>query len=128
MSYLLDTHTLLWALGNQRRLPGKVLDVLRDDAATILASAVTAYEVSLKRRLGKLVVPSTLEEDYAATVRAAGFDLLPLDTATALRAGQLSLEHRDPFDRLLAAQALEANLTFLSKDEAVDVFGVRRLR
>lgn len=127
MSYLLDTHTLLWAFGKTDALSEPVRAILEDGSQDVFVSAVTAYEIALKRELGKLVAPLELVIGYEQALRDIGFRAVPLDTVTALRAGNLSLDHRDPFDRLLAAQALTGDWTFLSKDAHVDVFGVRRL-
>lgn len=127
MSYLLDTHALLWAFGKTAELSERVRSILRDDDADIFVSAVTAYEIALKRELGKLEVPLELAIGYEQALRDGGFLSAPLDTTAALRAGKLVMDHRDPFDRLLSAQAMQADWTFLSKDVRVDVFGVRRL-
>ena len=78
-------------------------------------------------RLGKLRAAEELERDFVYWVDKAGYELIPIEVAIALRAGRLTAEHRDPFDRMLAAQALAMDIPILSSDAKLDVFGVRRL-
>lgn len=127
VGYLLDTHTVLWALIDSEHLSAQARAVLTDDDAPIFASAVSAYEIGLKHGLGRLPEGAPLAADYEGFVVRSGWSLLPLSSVHAMRAGLLPRIHRDPFDRMLAAQALSEEMTFLSNDERVDGFGVRRL-
>lgn len=126
MSLLLDTQALLWfATDAQRFRPETLATIYAADR--IWVSAVSAYEVTLKHELGKLPVAARLLADLSGYLRSQRFDSLPISLTHAEAAGRLPMAHRDPFDRLLAAQALVENLMIVSTDEAFDQFGVRRL-
>lgn len=128
MTYLLDTHVLLWLLGNPREVPKEVRATLADPAAGLLVSAVSAMEVATKVRLGKLAAAQPLVSMWLTRIREIGADPLPLSTEAALLAGQLNWKHRDPFDRLLAAQAIEGNLVLVTTDPALlELGGLRTL-
>ena len=111
MSLLLDTHILLWWLADSPRLSKKARKAIQD-AETVWVSAVSAWEIALKRSRGLLEAPDNLE----ATLRARDMQALPLTIAHAAAAGKLPLHHRDPFDRMLIAQALVESLTLLTAD------------
>lgn len=85
------------------------------------------WEISTKVRLGKLPVAAALEGDLLRYIHEAGYTLLAISPADALRAGRLTGDHRDPFDRMLAAQALTLDIPILSIDRQLDTFGIRRL-
>ena len=93
----------------------------------IFISAVSAYEMTFKLALGKLPVARRLLADLSGYLMRQGYEALPISLAHAEAAGRLPLHHRDPFDRLLAAQALAENLTLVSIDDKLDQFGVKRL-
>jgi PIN domain nuclease of toxin-antitoxin system len=124
---LLDTHMLLWATLSPQALSPKVAAIIADEANVILVSAACAWEIATKVRIGKLPGAELLERDFLDVVDDAGYTLLPIDAASALRAGRLISEHRDPFDRIIAAQALAGDLPVLSTDAKLDSFGVRRI-
>jgi PIN domain nuclease of toxin-antitoxin system len=100
---------------------------IADEANTIFVSAATAWEIATKVRIGKLPSAVRLERNYLALMEAAGYSLLDVDTPCALRAGRLVAEHRDPFDRMIAAQALALDIAVVSPDSLLDQFGVRRI-
>ncbi len=127
MRLLLDTHALLWWLGGDLRLSRVARQAIDPDDATVLVSAVSIFEIATKHRLGKLPLQPGIAADLVGTVQAHGFDHLPLDARGAERAGGLPGPHRDPFDRLLIAQAITADLTLISNEEIFDAYGVRRL-
>lgn len=127
MKVLLDTCTVLWATLAPSSLSEKARETIADGANVILVSAASAWEISTKVRLGKLPGAERLERDYLDVMEDAGYTLLEIDTASALRAGRLVAEHRDPFDRMLAAQALGLDIVVLSPDALLDGFGVRRM-
>ena len=127
MKVLLDTHALLWAVLSPSTLSRKASAVIADESNIILVSAASAWEIATKVRLGKLPGAETLEREFLDVVDDAGYTLLPIDAASALRAGRLTSEHRDPFDRILAAQALAQDIPILSTDTKLDTFGIRRL-
>ena len=119
---LLDTHALLWWLAGDDRLPTASREQIEDPGNRVLASAVNAWEVSIKRALGKLQAPNDLLE----TGTEAGLEWIPVTPEEAYLAGCLPMHHRDPFDRLLIAQARTRQLTLLSRDRALDRYGIDR--
>jgi PIN domain nuclease of toxin-antitoxin system len=123
---LLDTSVLLFWVTDGDRLSHKARDAIQT-ADSVLVSAVTAMELSTKLRIGKLDQARLLVDGYAAHIEAEGFEHLPLDPRHALLAGQLDAPDRDPFDRMLAAQARLDRLTLVSPDTAFDRLGARRL-
>mgnify|MGYP000963482381 CR=1 FL=1 len=127
MRLLLDTHALLWWLGDDHKLPRRAYDAIADPANEILVSPVSAFEIATKSALGKLPEADGVAADLRPWLSSQGFGILPLDLAVATRAGFLPGPHRDPFDRLLIAQALVADLTLVSNERIFDVYGVRRL-
>jgi PIN domain nuclease of toxin-antitoxin system len=120
---LLDTHALLWWLARDKKLPQSARDAIAD-ASFAAASAVSAYEIALKARQGKLMVPRDLIEDFAGAVNSQSLSVLAIEGSHAALAGDLPLSHRDPFDRLLSAQALVEGLTLISRDRGHAAFGV----
>jgi PIN domain nuclease of toxin-antitoxin system len=127
LTYLVDTNVLIWAAGRSKRLPPLISTILGDGDSRVLVSAATAWEIATKVRLGKLDDAVPLENGFIAWMNNAGYELIPIEVEVALRAGRLQGEHRDPFDRMLAAQALAMDIPILSSDAKLDVFGVRRL-
>jgi PIN domain nuclease of toxin-antitoxin system len=112
---LLDTHTLLWAVARVSELPPRVRTLLEDGGTEAYVSAASTWEMSIKASLGKLDVDL---DALVAEVRELGFSELKVSFEHTKRAGTLPLVHRDPFDRLLVAQALEEGLTLVSRDPA----------
>ncbi len=113
MNLLLDTHILVWWLMDSRRLSKQAKQCIQE-AVTIWVSSVSAWEMEWKRARGLLETPDDLE----ATLRAMRFQLLPLTIKHAIRAARLEFDHRDPFDRMLIAQAESEGLILLTHDEA----------
>jgi PIN domain nuclease of toxin-antitoxin system len=126
MRVLLDTHALLWAAFRKDLLSARARKLIETPANEILVSAASAWEIATKYRLGKLPLAQVLVEDFVPRVTAAGYVLLSISAEHALRAGRLPADHKDPFDRMLAAQAIDEDLPLLSNDAQLDVFGVRR--
>jgi PIN domain nuclease of toxin-antitoxin system len=124
---LLDTCTLIWATLSPLSLSGKARETIADEGNVILVSAASAWEIATKVRLDKLPGAEKLERDYIDVMASAGYTLLDLDTKSALRAGRLVADHRDPFDRMIAAQALDLDIQIVSPDPLFDQFGVRRM-
>ena len=127
MNVLLDTHTLLWAALAPHFLSSKASRIINDEANTVFVSAASAWEIATKVRIGKLPGAEKFEREFLERVELAGYTLLPIDAATALRAGRFTGDHRDPFDRMIAAQAIAADIPVLSKDPKLDIFGIRRI-
>jgi PIN domain nuclease of toxin-antitoxin system len=117
---LLDTHTLLWWLGDSTKLSASARKMIRDPAAVVYVSAGTVWEIAIKRSLGKVAIS---DDWYRATFR--DFAELPITAGHTRRAGELPPHHRDPFDRVLIAQALSEGLTIVTGDSAFDPYGVQ---
>jgi PIN domain nuclease of toxin-antitoxin system len=124
---LLDTHALLWAVLSPASLSRQATEIIADEANVVLVSAASAWEIATKVRIGKLPGAEVLERDFLDVMDDAGYTLLPIDAGDALRAGRFPGEHRDPFDRMIAAQALAGDLAILSSDPKLDFFSVRRV-
>jgi PIN domain nuclease of toxin-antitoxin system len=116
---LLDTHALLWWLADEGLTP-QAQDVIADPANLVVVSAASAWEISIKKALGKLAAPDDLEQQ----VRHGGFSPLPISIAHGVAAGQLPHHHEDPFDRMLIAQALAEGLTIVTRDKRFGDYGV----
>lgn len=127
MRLLLDTHTLLWWLDGNRRLSVRARHAIADARAEILVSAATVWEITTKARLGKLPGALDVAADVPGCVASQGFHPLPISLLHAQRAGTFLNEHRDPFDRMLAAQAQLEGLPIVSNDDVFDGFGVTLL-
>jgi PIN domain nuclease of toxin-antitoxin system len=124
---LLDSCAVIWATMSPAALGHQARETLADESNVILVSVASAWEIATKVRLGKLPGAEKLERDYLAVMKEAGYTLLAIDTESALRAGRLTAEHKDPFDRMIAAQALAMDVPVLSPDPQLDQFGVRRI-
>jgi PIN domain nuclease of toxin-antitoxin system len=119
---LLDTHALLWWLADAG-LTDQARDAIADPANLIMVSAASAWEISIKKALGKLAAPDDLEQQ----VDAGGFSALPVSVAHAIAAGQLPRHHDDPFDRMLIAQAFAEGLTIVTHDKRFTDYDVAML-
>jgi PIN domain nuclease of toxin-antitoxin system len=120
MKYLLDTHTYLWFRSSPKVLPVAVLDLLTNSSFEVLIS------IAIKTGIGKLNVTGLLV-DLESRETAAGFSFVSISTSQAIRSGLLPLHHRDPFDRLLAVQALDLRIPIVSRDRVFDLYGVKRI-
>lgn len=127
MKLLLDTHVLLWALAIPDRLSAETAGELVSPANDVFISAVTAWEIAIKQSLGKLDLPAPAETWLPDAVEQSGFCWLAIQPEDALRVGGLSWHHRDPFDRLLVAQAL-AGYTLVTRDDTLAEYGVETMK
>jgi PIN domain nuclease of toxin-antitoxin system len=127
MRVLLDTHALIWATINPARLSPDAVATIADTTTDVFVSAVSAWEIATKVRLRKLPEAASLELRFLEAIDDAGYMLLSIDAETALRAARLVGNHRDPFDRILAAHAIALDIPIVSKDAKLDVFSVRRI-
>lgn len=123
MRFLLDTHTLLWWWTDDARLPESARSLIGDEANTILVSAASAWEIATKHRLGKLAIGAEAMARFTELTEADGFEHLPVGYLHALHAGSLAGEHRDPFDRMLAAQSRLEATPLITGDEALATLG-----
>ena len=124
---LLDTHALLWWLAEPSRLSRAASAAIAESSNQVFVSAATAWELATKVRLGKLEIAEPLLSDLPQLLAAQGFELLSVELRHGLRAGGYLQAHRDPFDRLLAAQAELESLTLVSIDRALRDFPCRLL-
>ena len=128
MELLVDTHVLIWGMAQPDRLSTAAADALADPDVAVLVSAASAWELATKVRNGKLPGGESLVLDYARNLERWLARELPVSSADALLAGTLSWTHRDPFDRMLAAQALRRGCALVSSDRVFDqVGGVHRI-
>ena len=127
MRVLLDTHTLVWATVSPKLLSVKSAEIISEKSTIVFVSAASAWEIATKVRIGKFPEARNLENNFLETMRIAGYHLLSIDAALALRAARLPGAHRDPFDRIIAAHALAEDIPIISADTRLDAFGIRRL-
>jgi len=119
---LLDTHALLWWLADEG-LTAQAQEAIADPANIVVVSAASAWEISIKKAVGKLTAPDDLERQ----VDAGGFSPLPITIAHVIAAGQLPRHHDDPFDRMLIAQAIEEGLTVVTRDKRFENYAAALL-
>ena len=127
MRLLLDTHALLWWFTDDERLTNTARQAIADEANEVFVSAASAWEIATKQRLGKLDGVPQAAERFAELVAANGFLQLPVSQSHGLRAGGYRLAHRDPFDRMLAAQSELESLILVTRDPVFEEFGSRTL-
>lgn len=122
MNLLLDTHALLWALADPEKLPAAVAEAIVSPRNSVYVSAATTWELAVKAGLGRIEAPLA---DLERTLDEAGFAELPITIAHSLRVRDLPHHHRDPFDRLLVAQALDEGLTLITSDAVIRSYPVQ---
>lgn len=120
MILLLDAHTLVWWLSADETLRSGAGDAIADPANEVVVSAASVWELEIKRAAGKLRLP----EELLVAIEAGGMSVLPITGRDAERAASLPLHHRDPFDRMLVAQAARLDATIVTRDRAFDAYGV----
>lgn len=124
---LLDTHALLWWLSDDPALPKSARRVIAETTNTLIVSAASAWEIAIKVRLGKLPSAADLVAEFSGLIEREGFEMLAISAEHGIRAGLLPDPHRDPFDRMLIAQAQAENVPIVTNDSAFENYGVRRL-
>ena len=124
MRLLLDTHAFLWWVGDDPRLSDIAGDAIANGANQIFVSVASAWEIAIKAGLGREEVPEPLHEFLGEQLRANAFELLPIHLRHAAAVSSLPHLHRDPFDRMLVAQAVQEHLAIVSRDEQVHAYGV----
>ena len=125
MRLLLDSHILLWTVFEPEKLSPNAHDVIADKDNLVCISIASLWEISIKRSIGRLSIPDGF---FDAVIHESGFSLLLIQPAHIMRYGALPLYHRDPFDRMLVAQAQEEQLTLLSHDEELLQYDVALIR
>ena len=127
MKLLLDTHALLWWLADDARLSKAARHAIADPERTVYSSPASAWEIATKHRIGRLPGARELLADFSGILVRAKLEELPITTKHAVLAGTLTGAHRDPFDRMLAAQALCEGLEVVTMDDAIGTLGARCL-
>jgi PIN domain nuclease of toxin-antitoxin system len=129
MRAVLDTHAFLWWVEGDGRVTDRVRQVVEGDGNEIFFRVVNAWEIVVKKKLKRLVVPDDVPAFVREEIAWYGFNVLPVSMEHALRVYQLPdhPRHKDPFDRLLAAQALAENMALISKDRFFEDYGVTRI-
>jgi PIN domain nuclease of toxin-antitoxin system len=127
MKLLLDTHSLIWWVGENDRLSKAAQDAIASPDNQVWVSAASAMEVSTKVRLGKLPEAMLLDQRFEAIVAEMGFISLPISIEHARQAGAYAIPHKDPFDRLLIVQSQIEDMLLVSNETVFDSFGVQRL-
>lgn len=123
MKLLLDTHVLLWALGDPSRIPAAATALIRNASNELFVSAVTPLEIATKHRAGKLPEAGSLLAVYLDVLRELGARELPITSHHALVVGQLEWQHRDPFDRIIAAQSITESMVLVTSDAVFKTIG-----
>jgi PIN domain nuclease of toxin-antitoxin system len=124
---LLDTHAFLWWVADSRELSRKARAAIGSGRNQCLVSIASGWEIAIKVSLGKLRIEGALDRFLPEQIAANGFQPLPIDLKHAARVATLPFHHRDPFDRLLVAQALEEDLAIVTADPVFTKYGVRRI-
>jgi len=123
VKFLLDTHILLWFLENDCKLSEILREVITNPENLVFVSSVSAWEISIKQSLGKLIVPSNLKE----ALQFSQFEVLSMTLAHGIKVADLPTHHKDPFDRMLIAQALVEGLTVITVDKKFKLYDVQLL-
>ncbi|MDY8110049.1 type II toxin-antitoxin system VapC family toxin [Fulvimarina sp. 2208YS6-2-32] len=124
---MIDTHVLLWWVLASPNLSNRAEALLRDDANEIFVSAISAFEIANKHRLGKLPEATPLIENFEEVVHSQKFQVAKLTAAQGLRAGQILSDHRDPFDRIIAVQAMDLAIPVITVDAKIASLGADTL-
>jgi PIN domain nuclease of toxin-antitoxin system len=127
MMLLLDTHTFLWFCQGDRRLSAAATTLIQDPANRKLLSIASCWEIAIKAGMGKLTLGEPAATYVPNALARTGFELLPISVAHATGVEGLPSHHRDPFDRLLVAQAIAEQISLVSGDPIFDAYGVTRL-
>ncbi len=127
MRYLVDTHALIWWWDKTTRLPDIVIDVLQNRRNVVGVSSVSGWEIAAKVRTGRLPTMAERVHRYAESVSEDGFDHIAIRPDHGVAAGLMEGDHKDPFDRLIAAQALLDGYTVITRDPEIARFGCKVL-
>ncbi len=127
MNLLLDTNAVIWFLYDSPRMSGRLKDLIEDDATRCFVSMVSPWEMAIKTQLGKLELGRRLFPDIATSITRSGFEIIKPGWEDLQVLSKLPLHHRDPFDRMLIAQALRHGYSVMTSDEVWDDYGVSRV-
>jgi PIN domain nuclease of toxin-antitoxin system len=124
LRYLLDTHVFLWWVADDKRLSGPARDILGSTENELVFSVASSWEMAIKSRLGRLTVKDGLESFLTKHIELNAMTILPVDLRHTFQLNNLPLHHRDPFDRILIAQALASDLTLVTGDRLIRQYDV----
>jgi PIN domain nuclease of toxin-antitoxin system len=124
---LLDTHALIWWLAGDETLSARAREAIADEENGVAVSAASAMEIATKFRIGKLPDAALLAQDFESIIAGQGFTELAITVHHARLAGEMNIAHKDPFDRLLIAQAQAEDMVLVSNEALFDGFAVKRL-
>ncbi len=124
--YLLDTHTLLWFIAEDKQLSSSGQRLILDSSSEIFISTASLWEIAIKINIGKLALNKPFEQSFPDELDSHGIEILDITVDTLVQLTTLPLHHRDPFDRLIIAQAIVEGIPIISKDEAFDLYDVKR--
>ena len=124
--FLLDTHGLLWLIQGDLQLSERARSVISDDANQLYFSVASIWEIAIKLNIGKLKIGHTIDDIYTLLAQLK-IEILPIDQSDLIRYLTLPLHHRDPFDRVIIAQAIDRNLVLVSADRSFEAYSVQRL-
>ncbi len=127
MQLLLDTHTILWFFGGHPNITDNVKDLIENQENTKLLSIASTWEMAIKQSKNKLDLGKTASDYIQEKIQYSDFKLLPIDLKHLKLISSLDFHHKDPFDRLLIAQAITEDIAILSKDTAFDLYSVKRI-
>ena len=125
MRLLLDTHTLFWIVRDPKKVSAQVTSIMKSETSEVFVSAATAWEIATKVRKGKLAFDPAFLDTFDDHLRGHGFEPLTITSAHASAGGRLNGAHGDPFDRMLAAQAMIEGLTVATVDAAIAALGAK---
>jgi len=127
MRLLLDTHAFLWFLAGDPKMSTSAKAAIEDSANQSIVSVASLWEIAIKVSLRKLAIGEPFDTLIPRQIRQNGFGLLPIGVNHVAALASLPFHHRDPFDRMLVAQAGAEKMTLISRDEALDAYGITRL-
>lgn len=123
MQYLIDTHILIWWVSDLDQISKRIQSLMRSDENQVFVSAVTPWEIAMKVQASKLAFDKAFLDDFDASLHSLAFTPLPVTSAHAVAAARLKGRHKDPFDRLLVAQAMTEQLTVITADPHIAALG-----
>jgi len=124
---LLDTHALIWFTEDSSALSAAAREAFADNTHEVILSVASIWELAIKVSLGKLKMSMRLDASFERRLERAGMRMMPIEYPHAARVATLPWHHRDPFDRLLVAQAMVEGMALLSHDEQLDAYGIQRI-
>lgn len=127
MNYLLDTHTFLWFIENNKNLPESIRSLIQTTQEEVYVSIVTPWEIAIKTSIGKLSLSKPIEILFPSEITTNKFILLPISYSHIIELVKLPFHHNDPFDRMLIAQAMNLNLSIISRDTSFEDYGIHRI-